>query len=961
MSQQAKINKAYLVFNAVEAGCLLPLKPSNLELWESALETYISQYDAWEVVTGEEPRPKITASPDTELRLKQVDEEYDWTKRDRFARAAIRSTLTGSNVLLEVHDLKTSNAIYKHIKERFLAPTPSARWQLQGKLEALKWNRDEDFDGYYHRLKTVASELRAQGVQITDETLMHKIFNELPDTFEAEKVVWNDKVRSHPEEATLENFLYLLKTRFTIRGSNKNTWKSKERQFQSKNQNKSESGRAFHAKNQNKKNKQSSTQEKRCFVCGKANHLAKDCWQRKDGPSSESQGHEKKSSPQKQGKDQGYKKGQRTHKDTRRAHSKVAEVAQSDEPEDGDSSEGIALMTRALSTEEKSTEMTHQVLFVVKADPSQSRWILDSGCSNHMSSQRDNFTNIRPTTLKISTAGQEVIEAAGIGDIPVEVYNGQKWKRATLKDVLYVPALSEAYNLFSLSQLNRKFSTKIVTNGTKGTLFTGDGEPMVEMDIRGGLFHLKIRHLPTAAVAQTNWHERFGHISKEKIITMVKNKAIEGVKLSEVEGAEECHECPLGKLARKASKKVTVVSSLPGHRLYMDLAGPFPVESLEKAKYYMLTKDEATSYIYIRLLSTKASNKVSRALQELLIDIRAHTPWRVTIIRTDNGREFDNEVFDEVCFKNEIKHERIIPESPQMNGRIERENRTIASMIRTYIHGERLPEFLWGELARTAVYILNRVSRAGQKITPFELWFNRKPLITNLRRIGAECYAHVPTSQRDKLSPTAKRGILVGYGSSEKFYKVYFHKERKVKEVKDVQIIETKRGISETKSTRTLIEPIECREKEPQMNRMQLRPRAKIADACDIEVPSTHQQAMASPLRKNWLKAMKDEMESMIANETWTLAVRPNNRNIVGNKWVYSIKENLNGETRFKARLVARGFTQQEGIDYDEIYSPVARMDTVRLLLALAAKFTWNIRQFDVSTAFLNAPIDREV
>ena len=81
---------------------------------------------------------------------------------------------------------------------------------------------------------------------------------------------------------------------------------------------------------------------------------------------------------------------------------------------------------------------------------------------------------------------------------------------------------------------------------------------------------------------------------------------------------------------------------------------------------------------------------------------------------------------------------------------------------------------------------------------------------------------------------------------------------------------------------------------------------------------------------------------------------------MIGYRWVYTIKVDADGGTRYKARLVGKGFQQIEGEDYDRTFAPVARLDTFRLLIALAAKFDWDIDQLDVVTAFLNGTLDEK-
>lgn len=107
---------------------------------------------------------------------------------------------------------------------------------------------------------------------------------------------------------------------------------------------------------------------------------------------------------------------------------------------------------------------------------------------------------------------------------------------------------------------------------------------------------------------------------------------------------------------------------------------------------------------------------------------------------------------------------------------------------------------------------------------------------------------------------------------------------------------------------------------------------------------------------------MQDEIDSLMKNQTWTLVEKPEGRNVVSAKWVFKSKTNTDGSlARRKARLVARGFSQSEGVDYFETFSPVVRYESVRTVLSLAAAGDMELRQFDVKTAFLNGKLEEEV
>ncbi|GKA65041.1 retrovirus-related pol polyprotein from transposon TNT 1-94 [Tanacetum coccineum] len=113
---------------------------------------------------------------------------------------------------------------------------------------------------------------------------------------------------------------------------------------------------------------------------------------------------------------------------------------------------------------------------------------------------------------------------------------------------------------------------------------------------------------------------------------------------------------------------------------------------------------------------------------------------------------------------------------------------------------------------------------------------------------------------------------------------------------------------------------------------------------------------------ESWIVAMQEELNQFIANDVWELVPQPKNMKIIGTKWVFRNKLDENGiVSRNKARLVAQGYNQQEGIDYDETYAPVARLESIRILLAYACALDFKLFQMDVKSAFLNGFINEEV
>ena len=126
---------------------------------------------------------------------------------------------------------------------------------------------------------------------------------------------------------------------------------------------------------------------------------------------------------------------------------------------------------------------------------------------------------------------------------------------------------------------------------------------------------------------------------------------------------------------------------------------------------------------------------------------------------------------------------------------------------------------------------------------------------------------------------------------------------------------------------------------------------------CDLvdKEPTCFEEATK---QKEWVDAMIEEYQSMIKNDVWEIVPRPKDKLVVSLKWIFKTKHSTDGSIeKYKARFVASGFSQKEGIDYEETFAPVARYTSIRSVLSLASKKKWNLHQMDVKTTFLNGLI----
>ena len=158
----------------------------------------------------------------------------------------------------------------------------------------------------------------------------------------------------------------------------------------------------------------------------------------------------------------------------------------------------------------------------------------------------------------------------------------------------------------------------------------------------------------------------------------------------------------------------------------------------------------------------------------------------------------------------------------------------------------------------------------------------------------------------------------------------------------------------------------ECRKKDLYLvcnyvsyNRMSSGYKKIVHALLSTSTPRNVQEAMS---QTEWKKAMDEEMQALQKNDTWEMKPLPEGKKLIGSRWVYAIKHNSDGSiARYKARLVARGYTQSYGVDYYETFALVAKLNTVRLLIALAAMYQWELSQFDVKNAFLHGELEEDV
>ncbi|PKU73789.1 Retrovirus-related Pol polyprotein from transposon TNT 1-94 [Dendrobium catenatum] len=390
---------------------------------------------------------------------------------------------------------------------------------------------------------------------------------------------------------------------------------------------------------------------------------------------------------------------------------------------------------------------------------------------------------------------------------------------------------------------------------------------------------------------------------------------------------------------------------------------------------------------------------------------------KIKTFRSDGGGEFLNNQFQKYFRQLGIQHQYTCPYTPAQNGVAERKHRHILETVRTLLTDAHLPHVLWVEALLTAVYLINRLpTRTLNNISPYHCLFRKPPSYNHLKIFGSLCYPWLKPYQNSKLSPISTPCVFIGYSSAQKGYRCLNPQTGKVFVSRHVIFNEsiypylqstssrcanpsynytpplilvptpqqnqtqhntvtttsppaTTAQIHSTSTTPTVIEPTPSNPAQtlpthPMTTRSKtgnLKPK-KIFNLLHTHPPPDPTTYHEAAKQEHWRRAMSDEFQALQTQGTWILVPPNSNQNVLGCKWTFRTKLNSDGTpARYKARLVAKGFNQEYGLDYDETFSPVAKMMTIRILLSLAIHHEWPIRQLDVSNAFLHGSLNHTV
>ncbi|KAH9182607.1 hypothetical protein AeNC1_015417, partial [Aphanomyces euteiches] len=495
------------------------------------------------------------------------------------------------------------------------------------------------------------------------------------------------------------------------------------------------------------------------------------------------------------------------------------------------------------------------------------------------------------------------------------------------------------------------------------------------------------------------WHQRLGHPAASTMQSLLKKKAVRGLKFPDVD-----------------------ISKAPSfhcnEKVHSDLCGPIEVLSLTGGKYILIFVDRYSRYIHVHILNEKS--ETGKVIVEHRAQIESKHNRPLANLHTDNGGEYLDGQVAAFCRREGIYHSTTTTMTSQQNGFAEVRFRDILARARAMLIEADLPKQLWSYAVECAVYCMNRSVSANSNTTPFKLWHGYEPDVSHMKVFGSVCYVHVPMRigdadkngnrqrKRQKLDIRSIRGIFVGYAESKHSYKVLDCTTGKMLVSVHVTFDESNSPAAKDLRRDDLKQLARIHEldfnyysKQAQSDPDRLFHADVVQDLLDDreltvlqdfvaefdsevsdtardevveeyapDVASANSIALSnatfvrtSQLQRHLERLVAEEMQltrqtaacwqyqrspfpfhfdALVKTGTWKYVCNKAKNRLLSTTWVFRAKERADGSIeRFKARLVVRGYMQVKGLDYSEVFAPA--------------------HQMDIDTAFLNGVLSERI
>ncbi|GJY15084.1 putative RNA-directed DNA polymerase [Tanacetum coccineum] len=418
------------------------------------------------------------------------------------------------------------------------------------------------------------------------------------------------------------------------------------------------------------------------------------------------------------------------------------------------------------------------------------------------------------------------------------------------------------------------------------------------------------------------------HIGKTRMQKLHREGILENI---DEESFDKCESCISGKMTKKPfNKNIERATDLLG-LIHTDVCGPLRHVSRKGASYFLTFTDDFSRYGYVYLLKHK--HEVFETFKVFKAEVELQLGKKIKALRSDRGGEYLSQEFKDYLSENGIVQNLTSPYTPQQNGVSERRNHTLLDMVRSMFNLTTLPLSFWDYALESAVRILNMVPTKKVDKTPYEIWHGKAPNLSYLKVWG--CEAYVKRDSANKLQQRSVKCIFVGYLKETMGYYFYFPPENKVIVARYGDFLE-RDLISQEFSGRDYDPEDDHMDTLPSENTSEIpvEPEIWVEDdeVGNLGEPANYKTDMLDTDKVIWQGAMDEEMKSMKVNKVWIVIDRPPNAKVVRSKWIFKKKTDLDADIR-----------------------------AIRILIAIAAYYDYEIWQMDVKTAFLNGRLDEDI
>ena len=921
----------------------------SFSIWKVQMKAVLTQNGLKKALDGKSKKP-----------INMTDEQ--WDELDEKALSAIQLCLS-KEVLREVANETTAAALWLKLESLYMTKSLANKLRLKERLYTIRMVEGTPIQSHLNEFNSIIMDLENIEVKIDDEDKAVLLVVSLPSTYKHFKEIMlysnNDTLSFEDVKSNL-----LSKEKFdldihsedkgeglSVRGRTKEKWSTSNKKSRSKSR-----GRKSN---------------KTCRYCKKYGHDISDCFILK-----------KKQEKQEKSK-------------------QPAEAANVETDSDGD------------------------VMISVSSDKrSKNEWILDSGCTFHMCPYKDLFTTLEPVDSGVVLMGNDTqCKIAGIGTIQIKTHNGVV--RTLSKVRFIPDLKRNLISLGTLESLGCRYSAEGgVLKVSKGALVLMKANRVGSLYILQGSVvtgsAAVSSSMPDNDVTKL-WHMRLGHMS-EKGMHLLSKQGILGNQ--GIDKLEFCEHCVFGKQKRVSFSTATHRTKGILDYIHSDLWGLSKVPSYGGRRYMMTIIDDFSRKVWVYFLRHKNETFATFKKWKTLVETQTGKKVK-KLRTDNGLEFCEGDFNEFCANHGIARHKTIPGKPQQngvaerLNRTILERARCMLSNAGLWHQRE-----LWVEAASTACYLINRSPHSSLNFKiPEEIWSGNPVDYSNLRIFGCPAYAHVndgklapraikciflgyaseskgyrlwcsdPKSRKlilsrdvtfneDALLSSGKQSSMSSsstnnlQGTSEKV-------ELELKSVApnvDVPSSSTTESSTDDHGDDHITYPIQQQE---DYNIARDRPRRQIKRPArytddenltayalsiaqevndDVE-PASYTEAVSCADSSKWLVAMNEEIESLHKNNTWSLTKLPKGKRPLRCKWIYKKKDGIPGveDPRCKARLVVKGFYQKEGIDFNEIFSPVVRHTSIRVLLAFVALFDLELEQLDVKTAFLHGELEEEI